>query len=120
MTTTTDQARIAGAKACMLALANLVTAAKGFNEAGEKETIQETAEHYYGERYSDAKAFADAIGQLSPYQEGAILALAEYIHSSITTGEPVIGTWQPCAALTEGEYRAKVEKLAADMEEATA
>ncbi|MBW7902934.1 MAG: hypothetical protein H3C26_15740 [Rhodocyclaceae bacterium] len=115
--TTDEAARIAGAKACMRALDEMIKSAEAFHDGVEKSTEVEEAAHYYGSRLRDAKAFADAIGPLSPYQEGVIIALAEYIHSSTTTGEPSLELWTPCVALTADQYRKKVKYLAARMAE---
>jgi len=73
-TTLIENARIEGAKACMRALADLVKSADTFSDDAEKLTSAETAAHYYGARFNAAKAIADAIGPLSPYQEGAIIS----------------------------------------------
>lgn len=108
---TDDLLRIEGAKACMWALADLVKSAEAFNRGTD-----ESAEGYYGARFSAAKAVAAALGPLRPYQEGAIIALAEYIHLCQTTGEPDLDTWTPCVAMTADQYRDEVADLAASME----
>ena len=119
-TKTIEAARIEGAKACMRALAEMVKSAEAFNDEADKPTSTEAAAHYFGSRLQGAKSIADAIGPLSPYQEGAIIALAEYIHSYFTTGEPNLEVWTPCVAMTADQYRGQIEELARDMEEMNA
>lgn len=118
ITAEVEAERIEGAKACMRALANLVKSAEAFNDEDEGGmTYTEKGEHYYGSRQSAAKVLANAIGPLNPYQEGVIIAMAEFIHSSVTTGEPDLERWTPCAAMTAGQYRSVVEDMVRDMEE---
>lgn len=113
-----DEARREGAKACMLALAEMIQSAKAFNDGDEKQTNAEAAAHYYDARLRDAKTVADDIGgPRNPYQEGAIIALAEYIHSCLTTGEPNLEVWTPCVALTADQYRDEIAAMAVAMEE---
>jgi hypothetical protein len=117
-TNTAEQSRIEGAKVCMLALAKMIESAEAFNVSSEKLTNNaESAARYYDARLHDAKAVADAIGSLSPYQEGAIIALAEYIHSYFTTGEPNLEVWAPCVAMTADQYRDEVAATAAALED---
>ena len=114
---TIEAARIEGAKACMRALTEMIESAEAFNVNSEKLTNAEAAAHYYDTRLHNAKAIADAIGSLSPYQEGAIIALAEYIHSYFTTGEPNLEVWTPCVAMTADQYRDEIAATASFLEE---
>lgn len=77
---------------------------------------------FFMARYRAAEQIAKAIGPMSPEVEGAIMALAEYMHFGLTTGianlEP--GGWLPGVAMTEGEFEDHVREMeeyqAADIE----
>jgi hypothetical protein len=77
-----EQQLRAGALECTQALAVLVQSATSLpaaaNDAAVFHSIQE----------SDAKALADIFGPMTRRQEGAMRAMAEYIHSVTTTGPP--------------------------------
>jgi hypothetical protein len=112
-----DEARRAGAQASMRALAQLKNSAEGYSASPSPASNRDAAEEFYEHRINDAKAFSEAIGPLSPFQEGAVLALAEYLHEYFTTGEADLDRRNPCAAMTANQYRDEVERLASAMED---
>ena len=86
--------RMAGAKECLAALAKL-------EESAEKLPPEANDAAVYADIQSlDAEGLVAKFGPLTPRQEGAIMALAEYIHFNITTGRPDLDQWLPFAAET--------------------
>lgn len=63
-------------------------------------------------RLTDSERLARSVGPLTPEAEGAILALAEYIHYANTTGLPNLapGAWKPVAAMSESEMNEWVSR----------
>ncbi len=109
-----EQQRISGAKACVPALRKLV-------QSAENSDIGPTAADYYGLNIKDAQVFvADinkAVGPLTSAQEGVIAVLVEYIHDSITSGDPDLERgWQSMAAMTDAELHKMVKSMQDDME----
>ena len=88
--------RQSGALACLEAMRQL--------EADAKE-MPEDPRAWLLKRLTDSERVAQSFGPLSPEAEGAILALAEYVHYANTTGLPRLapGAWKPVAAMNEGE-----------------
>lgn len=74
----------------------------------------DTAEAFFAQRAADAKAFAAHFGPMSPEVEGVITALAEYIHTGITTGQPNLDKWLPVSAKTEAELMQEIRSMEAD------
>jgi hypothetical protein len=109
-TNSANAARIAGALNGLAALRQLE------RDANNIANLDDTPEAYHGKRLTDANAFAAAFGQMTPEQESAIVAVAEFIHSWISTAQPNIepGAWLPLAAMTEAEARAMIEAEAAE------
>ncbi len=112
---TIEAARIAGALKCMDALLKLEHDA---THAVEWAGSEQTAAEYYDQRLSDARALVAALGPMTPEQEGAIAVLAEYIHMSITSGQPTLESdgWIPLSAMTDKARQAMVEQLDAEHE----
>lgn len=104
---TDEQARIAGAMACMEHLRKLEQAAERIND------IDDSAQQFYDKCYSDCATFAVAVGPIDPRSEGVILTLAEYIHQCIQSGQPntSIGGWVPMASMTEAQRQAHIEEF---------
>lgn len=104
-----QQSRIAGALACFEALRTLEKAAERFD-------LDETAEEHFAKCLTDSCAFVAALGPMTPEQEGAVTALAEYVHMGFTTGEPNLdpGGWVPMVTMTEAERQAMIERTAAE------
>lgn len=63
-------------------------------------------------RRTDAEKLVKALGPMPPETEGAVLALAEYMHYSQTAGganlEP--GHWLPVVALTPDEFESEISR----------
>ncbi len=117
MSTRTDnQARREGARAGMRAIAQLIKSAGEYYDIPEPATKNEAAEAFHVRRLNDAKALANAIGPFTPFQEGAVLAMAELLHEMTTTGEPLLDKWLPCAAMTDTQYRSEMARLVAGMD----
>lgn len=93
-----------GAKACMAALRRMVENA---NDCGD------AVEDYFTKRHEDAQVLAVALGPMSPFIEGAVIALAEVIHCTETTGEPNLSIWKPWAAMSESERTEEVARAEA-------
>jgi len=102
------QDRRAGATACLAAVRKLIEAAN--TPCGPE------AEDYFNQQLENSKALATALGPMPAFLEGAILALAEYIHVGETTGEPNLepGGWKPLSAKTDAERQAEAEQMRAD------
>lgn len=100
---TTDETRRAGALACIAALRRLVEAAS--------QPIGNKAADFFTKQHGDAQAFAASLGSMPPFAEGAIIALAEYIHETETTGTPDLEAWEPEAAKTEAERKRHIAAI---------
>lgn len=111
--TTIEAGRIAGALKCMDALRQMKQSAESFISSGQDDTF----EAYFAQRLSDTRAMVTALGPMTPEQEGAIAALAEYIHySEIDGGVPDVspGAWLPLATMTDEECQAMIELMDAE------
>jgi hypothetical protein len=98
-------ARINGALAALAALRQLEQA------ADDIDYDDDSMRAFHLKRLTDAKAFAATFGPLTPEQEGALVAVAEYLHTLMTTGQPDIqpGRWVPHSTLTDDEAQALTE-----------
>lgn len=108
MNVTAETKRREGALACMDSLRRLIAAANDWRGEG--------AEDYFTKRHEDAKAFTATFGPAPLHIEGAITALAEYIHFTETTGIPCLEGWGPFSAKTEDERAERIADMEADME----
>lgn len=109
---TAEESRRSGALSCLASLPQLLAAA---------EDMPHDAAGFYSKQYADAKAFAASLGPMTPFAEGVITALAEYIHQWETTGGPNLERWVPEAAKTKAERKRDIatierEEAASDME----
>ncbi len=104
-----QSARIAGALKCLDALRKL-------ERAAESDNLDQTASDFYAQNLSDARALVAALGPMSPELEGAIAALAEYIHNNIVSGTPNLEPdgWIPMSAMTDEERQAMVDSCEAE------
>lgn len=101
-----EDKRREGALACLMAVSKMTEGAHEFDD---------TAAGYHHKRYNDALALAASLGPMSPFLEGAIVALAEIIHFTETTGAPDFAAgWTPWAGMTEDERTAEVVAMQAD------
>ncbi len=107
--TTIEAGRIAGALKCMDALRKLERDSK---LCIQSDRVDRTVAEYYGQRLADVRALVVALGPMAPEAEGALAALAEYIHSSMDGGAPHIapGYWNPLAAMTEAERQTMIDR----------
>ncbi|MCK9380840.1 MAG: hypothetical protein M0P95_07205 [Sulfuritalea sp.] len=73
----------------------------------------ETASGFYARRLSIARAFAAAIGPMTPEQEGAVSVLAEFImqERDDCTVDLSPGGWLPLSAMTDQEFQIKMKKI---------
>lgn len=94
--TSTEQSRIVGARKCIDALRRL-------EQSAESDVAEDTAAEFYAQRLADARSLVAALGPMTPEQEGAVAALAEYIHMSLSSGTPNLEPdgWLPLSAMTE-------------------
>ena len=99
------QRRRAGAILCVKALRQLVADATAEYPDDNKESLLKP--------FTDAEQIVKALGPMSPEAEGAIIALAEYIHCFESSGTPELdpGGWRPVVALSPDEFSAEVAKL---------
>lgn len=109
---TAEESRRSGALSCLASLPQLLAAA---------EDMPHDAAGFYSKQHADAKAFAASLGPVTPFAEGVITALAEYIHQWETTGGPNLERWVPEAAKTKAERKRDIaaiecEEAASDME----
>lgn len=102
-----EQDRIAGAIECIASLAHLEHSAENLPESDD-------AAVFYNLQSADAAKLASLFGPLTPRQEGAFRALAEYIHAGITTGQPNLERWKPVVALTPAELQARIDDANSD------
>lgn len=104
---TAEESRRSGALTCLAALRQLLAAA---------EDMPNDAAGFFSKQHDDAKAFAASLGPMPAFAEGAIIALAEYIHHWETTGGPDLEHWAPEAAKTKAEREQDIAAMARDME----
>lgn len=97
-----DAERIAGAKDCIAALTKLKHSADNLPPAANY------AAAFVAIQSCDAEYLTSLFGPLTPRQEGAFRTLAEYIHSSQSTGEPDLERWLPHVAETPEEIAAGI------------
>jgi hypothetical protein len=98
-----ENERIAGARACLAALAKLVQDAQGG-------AWEDDYRAYLKHRAKAAETLVEQFGSLSARQEGAFLALAEYLHSDITTGKPNLEKWVPAVGQTAAELEQRIQE----------
>jgi hypothetical protein len=91
-----------GALATMQALRVLYASAENVGNCGNR------PEDFYSWRFNDAAKLADSLGAMPPRARGAIIALAEFIHYSVHTGEPNLDRWLPVVAMTKEQLRREV------------
>jgi hypothetical protein len=100
---------MAGAAACLKALqAAQETERRGFNDP---ETCDYSVERYFRDRDRIKAAFIKSAGITpSSFQAGFIATLAEYIHLSLSTGEPEVSAWKPETLMSENEVQVNREE----------
>lgn len=89
-----EESRRSGALTCLAAMRQLLAAA---------EDMPNDAAGFFSKQHADAQAFATSLGPVPPFAQGAIIALAEYIHHWETAGGPDLEHWTPEAAKTKAE-----------------
>lgn len=99
-TLTAEESRRSGALVCLASLPQLLAAASD---------MPDDAAGFYSKQHADARAFAASLGPMTPFAEGVITALAEYIHQWETTGGPNLELWVPEAAKTMAERKRDIE-----------
>lgn len=97
--------RIAGAKECIAALAKLEQSARNLPETANDGAVFSSIQS------GDAESLASLFGPMTPRQEGAFRTLAAYIHSSNTSGRPLLERWTPFVADTPDEIAAWIEEV---------
>jgi hypothetical protein len=111
---TFEDERRRGALAAIKALKVLAASADDPDNCGEEPA------DFFSWQHNDAATLADSLGPMPEYLRGAIMALAEYIHLSISTGEPNMVAWLPVTAMTQAELQREVDRMrAAHMEAST-
>jgi len=98
---TNDECR-RGALECMSLLRDLAASASSLPPNADDASI------FYRIQSQDAAKLASAFG-LTPRQEGAFRALAEYIHVTMTTGEPNLDAWLPLVAETDDQVKERID-----------
>ena len=96
--------RRGGALECIKALSVLVHSAEILPESADEASV------FFSIQQSSAKALSDLFGPLTPRQEGAVRALAEYIHYCETTGQPNLEKWRPIVAMTPSEWDGLIKR----------
>lgn len=109
---TAEESRRSGARCCLASLRQLVENASRPFDRPEK------AGDFFARQHGDAQAFAASLGQMPPFLEGVIIALAEYIHETETAGGPDLEHWTPEAAKTKAEREQDIAAMAREMEAA--
>jgi len=102
-----DDRRREGARLCFEAMKLLSDA-----------TLEDMADKYsdyLAKRYRDAERLLRSLPPMPPEAEGAILALAEYVHDAITNGDPNMdpGQWVPFATMTQEQVQSEIDRLIA-------
>lgn len=100
----TKQEQIQGALDCMKALAALIQSA---------EDMPDEIEPFQDKQLADANSFADNFEPMPPRVRGALVALAEYVHSCESVGTPYPDKWRPEVSMTPAERQANMEQLKA-------
>lgn len=102
---TAEESRRSGALCCLASLRQLIGNANRPFDRPEK------AGDFFARQHGDAQAFAASLGSMPPFLEGAIIALAEYIHETETTGTPELDVWMPDEAKTKAERKRDIAGL---------
>lgn len=106
---TAEESRRSGALTCLAAMRQLIDAAQD---------MPHDAAGFFSKQHADAQAFAASLGPMPPFAEGAIIALAEYIHQWETTGGPALEHWTPEAAKTAADRKRDITAMAREWEAA--
>lgn len=116
-----DHTSTSSAEAVRASALRGVAALRTLVQAAEVECGPTVAD-YLNKRRDDAKALVSSLGPMSREVEGAILAMAEYIHFGITTGEPSLGEeeWLPISAMTQGDVDQQIREMEDDLAEDSA
>lgn len=100
----TKQEQIQGALDCMKALDTLIKSA---------EDMPDEIEPFQDKQLAVSNSFADNFEPMPPRVRGALVALAEYIHSCESVGTPYLDKWKPDSAMTHAERMENIEQLKA-------
>lgn len=103
-----EEHRRAGAVSCLTALRQMIAGAQD---------MPNDAAGFFSKQHGDAQAFVASLGPMPPYAEGALIALAEYIHHLETTGDPNLDVWKPEAAKTKAERKRDIAAMVRAWEE---
>lgn len=103
--TTADIERRAGAKDCIAELVRLERSADNLPSSSDYGAV------YAAIQSGDAEYLVSQFGEMTPRQEGAFRCLAEYIHTTITAGQPCLEKWTPFVANTPEELAAWVASV---------
>lgn len=106
--TTVAQERIDGALACIAALANLERSAENLPDESNDARV------FMDIQLNDAEKITSLMGAMTPRQEGAFRAMAEYIHTTITTGTTDLSRWTPFVATTDAERQTWIDSVNTD------
>ena len=91
-----------GARACLQALRDMEAAAELTNTPGK------TWERQWLDKQAARNILMKAAGDMPPFLIGFVLALAEYVDASNTSGQPSLdaGGWTPEASMSAAEVAA--------------
>jgi hypothetical protein len=104
--TTLKQAdRIAGAKECISAMVKLE------ESIGHLPAEANDAAVLLNIEASDAATLVAQFGPLTPRQEGAFRAMAEYVHLCLHGGAPNLEHWVPVVAMTPDELAKEIQSF---------
>ena len=98
----TEEERRLGALAVMRALRVLYASAEDVGNCGSR------PEDFFLWRFNDAAKLADSLGAMPQFARGAIMALAEFIHYSVHTGEPNLDCWLPVVGMTKKQLQQEI------------
>lgn len=102
---TEESQRIAGALDCLAQIRLIENVAENMPEEANKGAF------YLSLQAKSGADIAAAIGPMTPRQEGFICTLGEYIHMTLATGIPNLGSWTPVVAHTSVELQAAIEEI---------
>lgn len=111
-----EQQRIAGALAIIEALRKIEREIEEEPEEAPDISARDSLASFHNLQITAANRLADAVGEMTAFQRGAFLALAEHIHFNLTTGTPDLTNWLPIAAQTAEHYAADFEEMVSQME----
>ena len=98
--------RMDGARAAIAAIRKLGAISIRYNDGDD-----DTPEAYQAKQAATIAALTDAAGQVPPFLDGFLAAVADYIGMCETVGTPDLDNWKPDVLLTPQELEERIAEL---------